>query len=170
MDETPLQRHMEIMLKELGMTPEQVANTIIEKTGGTFSPTNIHTWRRGKGDMTLSKARQINEAFPQFPVDWLRGFTEARTKEEFFEENWRKEYERGTSLFEAVCTLAIEGGGFAIGKPKYEIADGWPTFYFEISRGEKTATLTGDEYNKFIQEVSAYVETRLNLILERGAW
>ena len=120
--------------------------------------------------MTEASAKLISDKYPQYSVEWLRGETEARTPEDLAYENWLVENKRLDNLYKAVTILAIQGGGFNISEPQTKMVDGWPYFFFEVTRGKKSVTLTSEQFNHFINEVSSYVDMRLNLMLERGGW
>lgn len=153
------------MLDELGFKSDREFG---RKLG--FGKTSVSDWKLGKVKMNEASAKIINERYPFYSVEWLRGESEARTAEELFEENWNKENKRLDNLYKAVSLLAIQGGGFSVSEPQTKMVDGWPYYYFEITKGKKSITLTSEEYNYFITEISAYVEMRINQMIERGCW
>ena len=157
--------HFSQMLSELGFKSDREFGRQLG-----LGKTSVSDWKLGKVRMTEASAKLINKEYPQYSVEWLRGETEARTAEELFEENWNKENKRLDNLYKAVTLLAMQGGGFNISEPQTKMIDGWPEFFFEVTKGKKSITLTGEQYSNFINEIAAYVEMRLSAMLERGCW
>ena len=156
--------HFAQMLSELGFKSDREFGRQLG-----FGKTSVSDWKLGKVRMTEESAKLITKEYPQYSVEWLRGETEARTPGDLREENWHKEKNRWNNLYKATSILASQNG-FNISEAPVKLVDGWPHFSFEITKGKKSVTLTSDEFNSFVKEVSAYMEMRFNSMLERGAW
>ena len=138
-----------------------------------FRIQSVSRWLHAKAAMTANSAKAINAKFPNYSVEYLLGVTEWNNEQI----DYLKTLANGQRL-DAVELLA-EDGGFEVDFVAYAerfkldelqklgVSD---DFGYIITRGEKSMVLSADSFENFANEVSAYVEMRLNLMLERGGW
>lgn len=143
------------MLDELGLIQADFANVF------GFSTTSVSEWCRGKSPIRIDKATKINERYPQYPIDWIRGFTPARDKGEAFELEKRLEMIEYFSKEKAVATLAKIGGGYTIENMDDET---WikliekPEFRgFRIQQGKDAFLLSAAEWVALVEEATDFV-------------
>ena len=134
-----------------------------------FSRTSVNDWVNGKKIMSESRAKSIHDKWPQYPVDWLRGYTEARNEAEQFELELFDEINKGRNMAKSVAILGHFRGGFDFDS-RWEFEDNWPTAFVEVKRKKESVTLSAEEWNAFVCEVSDYISMRLNSMIERGGW
>ena len=163
--------HINEVLVEQKKTQEAFANLI------GCSPVSVNHWRNGKKPISERCARKINAVYPQYPVDWLRGFTEARSDSEQLEIEWLEARNDYMNLEKSVLILATVGNGFEVASPfsdeSFEGDRYWESFFsnnLEFSKDGQAVTLSASEVSALVDEVSGYVGMRIDLMLERGHW
>lgn len=174
--------HLRIVLSELDLTYDEFAATISAKRKGTLklSKTTVYNWARGRTEMAKAKAEEIHRCFPQYSVEYLRGYSD------YPNEKAKRDAEHNQKLTDFLSELdcierLLSLDGYSIEylsspEPSEIIAleDGSDLIirdeYARISNGEKSATLTIEQWRAFRQEIRAYLNMRIGSMLERGAW
>lgn len=184
--------HVKIMLmelKELGMTQDRIVEAINERRSADserqFTKNNFRNWQTGK-EMTRVKAEEIHKAFPQYSVDWLRGYSEYPNRQCEEKANARKDAFKHLTVGQCIERLAASRGFRAEGIGRFDpaeygelVKDGWQPMTklksvegverIENGNGE-VLELSDEQWSYFVDEIGGYIEMRLGQMFERGAW
>lgn len=154
---------------ELDITQAKLA----EKTG--ISVQGISGMVNGKVNVTETSANAIHEAYPQYSFEWIMGYSEHKNEWDMFVTTLSKAKQEGAML-EAGIKLFADCNGFTItnpfnGLPKTQSVEIGITAIkkgYLISKEGKSINLSVEDMNHLINDISDYVEYRLDRYIKKG--
>lgn len=142
----------------------------------------VTNWLKGKHEISIKNAKKICERFPGYDLEFILGNSPYPNKQSESNHQQFKEHH----IHECIEDIAKHRGfnvyAFSTFDAKAinedEWREQWPDlntdkfiYYERLENGDgKTLTITDEQWNAFVDEVCSYVEMRLNLLIERGAW
>ena len=178
-----LQQLQSMRLKRLLADQNTSQKELAEKLG--VSPTSVNHWVNGKVHMNDYNARLIHDAYPEYSVEFLRGYSEYPNETEAMRDRRKRHDERFFTELDCVETLLKLGGVTVeyfsqLSDDESEVtivADG-ETFttsvhfneFAKLARGGQTIVLTMAQWRAFRTEIGQYMNMRLDSMFERGCW
>lgn len=163
---------LKTLCKEQEITQAQLAKEIF------LSQQTISKIVKGHSSLTEETARRINEKYPQYPFEWLMGYSDYRTALELLVQTASQTQKEAELLMVGLRAFAkLSGYTIAFtspasfdsqGKVHIEqylkmIKDG-----YTISNKEKSATISPIDMNRLQNEICDFVEFKLKRICEKG--
>lgn len=149
------------------------------------SPTSVNHWVNGKVHMSDYNASLIHDAYPEYSVEYLRGYSEYPNETEAMRDRQKRHGERFFTELECIESL-LKLGGVSVeyfsqasdDESEYTIiADGVPfttdvrfNEFARLSRDGQSVVLTMAQWRAFRAEISQYMNLRIDSMFERGAW
>ena len=158
-------RFIKRLLKETGLSQKEFADMV-----GVTNVT-VSRWANGTSVISDYNVQKIHDAFPKYDFFEIVGL-DAAVSAAALAKIEQLEAEKQL-LFDAIAlsfpgeieTLPAEeikgSKRFALDKQKPD---------YKLSHDGKTLTLSGEQMEQFKDEISGYIEMRLNQMLERGCW
>ena len=118
-------------------------------------------------------ARIIAKTWPEYPVDWLRGYVLGKTPKENFSKTLDKVNAETELMFEAVGCLA-RLNGYKTESPFYDaeslegMIEAIKSEFVTFSKGEETVRLSMDDFYELCNEFVDYAGMRLDRLAKSG--
>ena len=146
-----------------------------------ISTVTVNRWFKGHNAISLEHAKRICEVFPGYDINFVLGFTQHPSEKaeehlRVFEKAYN-EGARGKVVFDIansnLCSCSVEPIEFEFNDADEEEIAAIPfkgvPFVRVIHEG-KEAVMSNEEWYDLAEEVFAYIDMRLTMIAERGAW
>lgn len=153
--------HLDELLKEKGYSQVKFAMEF------EFSKSSVNEWIKGKRHMGDDAARRITRKWPEYPIDWLRGYVLGKTPKENFAKTLDKANRETEMMFEAVGCLA-RLNGYETNSPFYDadsiegMVDAIKCQFVTFSKGGNTISLSMDDCYELCNEFVDYAGMRLD--------
>lgn len=156
---------------------------LAEKLG--VSPTSVNHWVNGKVHMNDYNASLIHDVYPEYSVEYLRGYSEYPNETEAMRDRLRRHDERFFTELGCIENLLKLSGvtveyfsQLSDDESEWVIVADGETFttsvhfneFAKLARDEQTLVLTMAQWRAFRAEISQYMNMRLDSMFERGCW
>lgn len=159
-----LQQLQSARLKLLLIEQTTTQKELAERIG--VSPTSVNHWVNGKVHMNDYNARLIHDAYPEYSVEYLRGYSEYRNSETEKRMQSVNVAGRNYRKIDCVQMLATLTNGAEI----QSMSLGDNPAQITLEHNGKSITPTFWDWNEFADEVCDYIKMRINRKIERGRW
>lgn len=163
-------------LKELceaeGITQVQLAKEVF------LSQQTVSKIIKGHSSLTEDTAHRIHDKYPAYPFEWLMGYSNYKTNAEHLADVLSQCQKEGELLMVGLQAFAqLSGYTITFTSPvllddqRKAPAEAWLKMFREgytISNGEKSATISLEEMNRFQNEICDFVEFKLKRICEKS--
>lgn len=150
------------------------------------SPTSVNHWVNGKVHMNDYNANLIHAVYPEYSVEYLRGYSEYPNRQCEEAAIARKAALKEITTSQCVEHLAASRGFRAKGIGYFDpaeygelVKDCWQPITklksvegverIENGNGE-ALELSDEQWSYFVDEIGGYIEMRLGQMIERGCW
>lgn len=118
--------HLKKIISDQGITKGELAYV------GGVSPQSVSAWMSGASAMRDYSAYRIHEKWPEYPIEWIRGFTEAKNPEELTAEKMKQAASIG-EMKNALgnCLLSLAGWSFDTYELDFDPDTTKPTYWMD---------------------------------------
>lgn len=161
-----LQQLQAARLKRLIEAEGTDQKTLAKKLG--VSATSVNHWVNGKVHMNDYNARLISNLYPGYSPEYLRGYAEYPNGTTQLLAETRNDMRTQQSINGAVSEL-VKHSGFEWGTVKHlQPVEGFTLYQLTRLSDGTVCEIAQGQFDDFSNEIRAYVEMRLNLMIERG--
>ena len=161
-----LQQLQAARLKRLIETEGIDQKTLAKKLG--VSTTSVNHWVNGKVHMNDYNAQLISNLFPGYSPEYLRGYAEyPDVRTQMVAEEWKRIHTQD-AINGAVSDL-VKHAGFEWGAVEFlQPVEGFTLYHLTRLSDGTVCEISQGQFDDCSNEICAYVEMRLNLMIERG--